>query len=67
MHMRRHNERAFQYRLNRFKIEGTEADFIDPEMEKMFNDMRKTKATQKKAHLELLESQKKAVKNGKKP
>ncbi len=64
--MRRHNSRAFKYHLHGFKISGTEADFIDPEMEKMFNDMNMTKELQKKTHLDLLESQKKAVNNGKK-
>jgi hypothetical protein len=66
MNTRRHNDRAFKYHLAGFKIKGTAADFIDPEMEKMFNEMSKGKADQKKAHLELLESQKKAAKNGKK-
>jgi hypothetical protein len=53
-----------QYHLHGFKIKGTEADFIDLEMEKMLNDMSETHEAQRKAHLDLLESQKKAAKNG---
>jgi len=52
------------YHLHGFKIKGTQADFIDIEMEKMLNDMSKAHNLQRKVHLELLESQKKAEKNG---
>jgi hypothetical protein len=64
MRVRRHNNRAFQYHLHNFKISGTEADFIDLEMESMIKEMSKNQANQRKAHLDLLESQKKAENNG---
>ncbi len=38
MHIRRHNARAFTLSMHGAKIEGTEADFIDTEENKV-NDM----------------------------
>lgn len=65
LEVRVHNDRAFSLILNNHKISGTPSDFIDPEMEKMFNDMKAVSEAQGRAHEEMMKLQRSAAQSGK--
>jgi len=63
---RRHNNRAMQYHLHGFDIEGTDADFIDKEFEAMMKSISEKHHKQEHGALNILDKERTEMQDGKK-